>query len=523
MRHVEVRRGLYRDSVRLMEISATLTALPGVDSAVVAMGTEPNLDLMSDLGFHPPDAVGPNDLVVALRTVDDAGMVAALDRLESDLDARNGTLQTFSGKESAVTNTPRTAGSAVRAFGANLVLVSTPGRYAFVEAMDALDAGASVMVFSDNVPVAQEVALKRAAVERGLLVMGPDCGTAVLSGVGLGFANVVRPGPVGLVAASGTGAQQVMTLLAWAGVGISHCLGVGGRDLSAEVGGLSTLAALDALDADPATEQIVVVSKPAAPEVAEAVAARAAGLTTPVMMADIGPGRPDLTAAVEAILSRLGVAVPPAWPRWGSSDEGGPSGTVRGLFGGGTLCQEAMAVAAQTLGEIRSNVPLRSAWTLAGGSDGHVMVDLGADEFTRGRPHPMIDLGPRLTRLAAEAADPRCRVLLLDVVLGHGAHADPARELAPAIRAARQARPDLDVVVTLVGTTDDPQDLPAQVAALTGAGAEVFASNAHAARHAARRAAGGPARDSSAGLAADPAAGPTAGGPAAGPTAGGQA
>jgi FdrA protein len=480
-----------------MEISATLAGLPGVEAAVVAMGTEPNLDLLPDMGFSRPDAAGTNDLVVALRTADDAAMVAALDRLESDLDVRKGTLQTFSGEEGALSNPPRTAGSAVRAFGATLVLVSTPGRYAFIEAMDALDAGASVMIFSDNVPVAQEVVLKRAAHERGLLVMGPDCGTAVVGGVGLGFANVVRPGPVGLVAASGTGAQQVMALLGWAGVGVSHCLGVGGRDLSAEVGGLSTVAALDLLDADPLTEQIVVVSKPAAPEVAEAVSARAAGLTTPVMMADLGPGRPDLTAVVEAILPRLGVAVPAAWPAWGSTNDGGPGGTdrpggtVRGLFGGGTLCQEAMTVAAPTLGEIRSNVPIRSEWALAAGSDGHVMVDLGADEFTRGRPHPMIDMGPRLTRLATEAADPSCRVLLLDVVLGHGAHADPARELAPAIRAARAARPDLDVVVTLVGTADDPQGLPAQVAALTGAGAQVFASNAHAARHAARRAAGG--------------------------------
>jgi FdrA protein len=500
VRHVEVRRGVYRDSVRLMELSATLADLPGVESALVAMGTSVNLDMLPEMGFSRPDAAGPNDLVVALRTADDGAMVAALDRLESDLDANagagRGTLLAHGvdgGAPSGSGHRPRTAGSAVRAFAADLVLVSTPGRYAFVEAMDALDAGASVMIFSDNVPVEQEIALKRAAADRGLLVMGPDCGTAVIGGVGLGFANVVRPGPVGLVAASGTGAQQVMALLGWAGVGVSHCLGVGGRDLSAEVGGVSTLAALDALDADPATELIVVVSKPAAPAVAEAVAERAGRLSTPLVMADIGPDRPDLTAAVETILTRVGAPVPAAWPSW--STEGAVAadgGSVRGLFGGGTLCQEAMAVAAPTLGEIRSNVPLRPEWTLAGGTAGHVMVDLGADEYTRGRPHPMIDLGPRLARLAAEAADPRCRVVLLDVVLGHGAHADPTRELAPAIRAARTSRPDVDFVVTLVGTADDPQGLDAQVAALTGAGAAVFASNAHAARHAARLATGGP-------------------------------
>jgi FdrA protein len=295
-----------------MQISADLGDLPGVRAALVAMGTGTNLDMLPDMGFAAPEVAGPNDLVVALHTADDAAMVAALERLEVDLDVRRAAPVGVG----APAFRPRTAGSAVRAFGATLVLVSTPGRHAFVEAMDALEAGASVMVFSDNVPVAQEVALKRAAVDRGLLVMGPDCGTAVVAGVGLGFANVVRPGPVGLVAASGTGAQQVMTLLGWAGVGLSHCLGVGGRDLSAEVGGMSTMAALAALDADPATELIVVVSKPAAGAVAEAVAARAAGLATPVVMADIGPGRPDLTAVVEGILSRLGVS-PATWPTWG--------------------------------------------------------------------------------------------------------------------------------------------------------------------------------------------------------------
>ena len=237
---------------------------------------------------------------------------------------------------------PRTTGSGVRRTPDAIVLVSVPGANAFVEAMDAVDAGRDVMVFSDNVPLDQEIALKRAAAERGVLVMGPDCGTAVVGGLGLGFANAVSPGPVGIVAASGTGCQQLLALLDHAGVGVTSALGVGGRDLSAEVRGLATREALRRLDADPAVELIVLVSKPPADDVAAEIEEYADGLATPVEFALLGPGRPDLTAAAEAVLRRLGREVP-TWPVTGSTSPG--AGLVRGLFVGGTLASEAMLIA----------------------------------------------------------------------------------------------------------------------------------------------------------------------------------
>ncbi|MEU8385312.1 FdrA family protein, partial [Streptosporangium sp. NPDC048865] len=353
---------------------------------------------------------------------------------------------------------------------ATLALVSVPGPYAFAEALDAVEAGLSVMIFSDNVPVGQEVLLKRRAAERGVLVMGPDCGTAVVGGAGLGFANVLRPGPVGLVAASGTGAQQVSCLLDLAGVGVSHVLGVGGRDLSAEVGGLSTLRALEALDADPATELIVLISKPPAPEVARAVGEAVAKLGTPVVTALLGPGRDDLTSAAEAALRSLGVPVP-AWPSWPAPGTAGvppaPPGTgagrnLRGIYSGGTLCAEARLVAGT--GEF---------------------TDFGDDAYTVGRAHPMID--PTL-RLEALAEVPPGDVVLLDVVLGHGADPDPSAGLAPAIAGA-VAR-GVTAVVALVGSEGDPQGLAAQAGALNAAGAAVFTSNAEAAGYAARAATG---------------------------------
>ncbi|ETK32511.1 FdrA family protein [Microbispora sp. ATCC PTA-5024] len=444
---VDVRAGVYRDSVSLMRVSQALAARPGVAVAVVAMATELNAGLARDLGFDVPAAT-PGDLLVAVRASSEAELAEALAELERQLAAREP-----AGGSGTREAAPRTTRSAARGWDADVVLVSVPGEHAFAEAMDAVEAGLSVMVFSDNVPVEQEILLKDRALEKGVLVMGPDCGTAVVGGAGLGFANVLRPGPVGVVAASGTGAQQVTSLLDLAGVGVSHLLGVGGRDLSAAVGGRSAVQALRALDADPATELIVLVSKPPAPEVARAV--QALDLGTPVVAALLGPGQDDLTAAAEKTLRALGRDVPewPSWPAEGGREPG--RGPLRGLYSGGTLCTEAALIAGT--GEF---------------------TDYGDDEYTRGRAHPMIDPALRLEALAGV----REGVALLDVVLGHGADPDPAARLAPAVEEAR-AR-GVAVVVALVGTEGDPQGLRGQAERLSAAGAAVFTSNAAAARHA---------------------------------------
>ena len=487
--HVELRTGAYLDSVTLMQVSRTVAAAPGVEAAQVAMATELNLEVIRGMGFDVP-ASAPNDLVVAIRG-DEAGIAAG----QSALEAALAQSRSAAGASAGFGEAPaaRTLGGAIRLSGADLALVSVPGEHAVTEALDAVRAGVSVMVFSDNVPAEDEVRLKNAAAAADVLVMGPDCGTAVVGGVALGFANVVRSGSVGLVAASGTGAQQVMCLLDAAGVGISHCLGVGGRDLSSEVAARSTKQALAALAADPETTSVVVVSKPPAPEVLADLEAYAAGLGKSVHWATLGAGRPDLTAAVESVLSAVGAAVP-EWPTWSAvgsdHDAAASTGSLRGLFCGGTLADEAMLVAGEVIGDIRSNIPLRP--DLALGADlrdpGHVVVDFGDDTMTRGRAHPMIDPSLRLDRIALEAADPTCGVLLLDLVLGHGAHADPAPELAAAVRNAREtaaaAGRDLPVVVSVTGTTSDPQGLERSAQALAEAGADVLLSNAAATRRA---------------------------------------
>ncbi|CAN5351437.1 acyl-CoA synthetase FdrA [soil metagenome] len=478
-RHVEVRSGEYHDSVHLMQTSQALSTVDGVRSALVAMGTELNVELLTGLGFDAP-AVGPNDLLIAIEADGEDAVARALTDLTDSLagHSRGGT------DSAPAIELPRTVGMALRRSDAQLVLVSVPGPSAYVEALDALQAGRHVMVFSDNGPVEQEVALKEEGRSRGLLVMGPDCGTAIVQGVALGFANVVRRGGVGIVAASGTGAQQVSCLLDTAGLGVSHLLGVGGRDLSTAVAGRATMQALAALDDDPDTSRIVVVSKPAAPQVAERIGELAAGLDTPVHLALLGTGQPDLTTVVEKLLGATGTPVP-QWPtrRAGALPAPGP-GRLFGLFAGGTLADEAMVIASAGLGPIRSNIPLDPSLALDPGQPhpaaGHVVLDFGDDALTVGRPHPMIDPSLRLQALARAAADGSTSVVLLDVVLGYGADPDPADTLAPAIRAAT----GLAVVVSLCGTDADPQRWSAQADALAAAGAEVYASNAAAAARA---------------------------------------
>ena len=477
VRHVSLRSGVYADSVRLMQVSRSVGDRDGVTAVLVAMATPLNLEMAAGMGLAPDAAASPDQLLVALRATDDDVLAAAVTAVEAALAERERSAATAG---AVPLRTVRAGLDAADPAAPLLAVVSVPGAHAVAEAVDAIAAGRSVLVFSDGVPVEHEVALKQAAHDAGVLVMGPDCGTAIVSGVALGFANVVRSGPVGLVAASGTGAQQVSCLLDAAGVGVSHVLGVGGRDLSEAVGGLATLDALAALDADPATERVLLVSKPPAPSVAERVAAVSAGLATPVSSAALSPASPDLTAAVEALLGELGVEVP-AWPSRPADLRAAPGAVLKGFFSGGTLADEAMLIAAPVLGDVRSNTPLRPELDLGAdtGARGHVVVDFGDDALTVGRAHPMIDPTLRLEAIAELAGSGEPAVLLLDVVLGHGADPDPSVTLVPALRAA-----GLPAVVALVGTEADPQGWTRQADALAAAGAAVFASNAAATRFA---------------------------------------
>ena len=487
-----LRRGLYRDSVTLMRLAAALEARPGVARASAVMATPANLQMLAEHGVPAGGTeAGPNDLLIAVEGEDADVLADALDEAAALLEGGGAPAPSVAG--AAAPPRPRSLAEARDALPeAALALISCPGAYAAAEAMKALRLGLDAMIFSDNMPVGDEVALKREAERRDRLVMGPDCGTAIVGGVPLGFANRVRRGAIGVVGASGTGIQQVACLIDRLGAGISHAIGTGGRDLSREVGGATTLRALAMLAEDEGTRTVVLVSKPPDEAVMRRVLDAAAETGKPVVACFVGAPPPALPANMrfaatldEAAALAAGVAV--AHPDIDLPRAAGRNRLV-GLFSGGTLCYEAQAVAAPVLGRILSNAPLDPGDALDGDPGGvHVMLDLGDDAFTRGRPHPMIDYGPRLERIRDAAAAPDTAAILIDVVLGTGAHEDPASALAPVV-----GEFDGPVAVgSVCGTEADPQRLSRQESALREAGMIVAGSNARAARAAARIAGGG--------------------------------
>jgi FdrA protein len=499
-----IKTSQYFDSISLMLAARELSKLPGVQDAAVVMATEANKGILRQAGLLTPEAAAAsaNDLVIAVSGNEEL--------LEGLLDEADRLLTRKQAAEEAGEYRPKTLRGAVRStLHTNVAVVSVAGRYAADQAWEALHNGLHVLLFSDNVSLQDELELKRYAVEHGLLLMGPGAGTAIINGVALGFANVVPSGPVGIVSAAGTGLQEVSTLLAKAGIGITQGIGTGGRDVKAEIGGLIMLAGLQALQDDPQTQVIVLVSKPPAESVAHKVMAQVARCEKPTVICLLGDGVEALSKPQHKVARTLEEA---AWLAAGFareqlSDPSAPmperlrianelrskfsSGQsyLRGLFSGGTLCYEAQVIWSELLKErVWSNAPLKQADRLPDStrSQGHSAIDLGEEEFTVGRPHPMIDNDLRIRRLLQEAQDPQVRVILLDVVLGYGAHPDPASELAPAaqkaIALAARAGRTLAVVASVTGTEQDPQRLSRQTAALEAAGVIVCPSNAVAAR-----------------------------------------
>lgn len=487
---VTVRKNSYKDSVRLLEATRAILGSPGVSWGWALMATPANLATLEEQGIAgEAGEAAANDLVLAVRAEDDAAATAALESAEATLFAAN------AGEDEAVTqSTTDLAGAVAEHPDANVAIVSVPGAYAALETHKALSAGLDVLLFSDNVPLADEIELKERARDLGRLVMGPGAGTAMIAGAGLGFANRVAAGPVGIVAAAGTGAQEVMSLLDRWGVGVSHVIGVGGRDLSPEVGGLMAESAIRALDADDRTQAILLVSKPPARDVAERLlkvpskptVAALMGLRDELSTADnvtvvntleqgairtlglIGGSAPDLVQDLAEQVAGLITGLDPNRSK------------VVGLYSGGTLCYEALTISTDHLGPIHSNVPLDKSLTVGTAApDAHLFLDLGEEEYTKGRPHPMIDPQARIEFLERQVDDDRVAAVLLDVVIGDGAHEDPAGTLAPAIEKVTAS--GAAVVAYVLGTERDPQGFEAQQETLRRAGAIVTETAARAA------------------------------------------
>jgi len=506
---VIIRKGTYRDSVTLMKISNKVAELKEVLQAAVVMATPLNKQLLKDVKLLTDDIerAGPNDLVIALNTENEEGMKIAISEVDTLLSARE-----YVEVEEV---RPKTLDSALSIMpDANLVMISVPGNFAKREALRALRKGLNVFLFSSNVPIEEELELKKISKEKGLLIMGPDCGTAIINNIVLGFGNVVNQGPIGVVSASGTGLQQFSTLIHREGLGISQAIGTGGNDLSKKVGGIMMMEGIKLLEQDKKTQIIVLISKPPDVQTGEKILKVASRCKKPIVVNFPGgesdeikkrgciaattledaagiacalirgkkPEKTIFTISKRRIMSTVNAE---------SSKLSRMQKYVRGLFSGGTLCYEALVVLAPLIGDVCSNVPLKAEYKLedVNVSKRHTCIDMGSEEFTVGRPHPMIDFTLRKRRIVQEAKDPETAVVLLDVVLGYGAHQNPAAELVPSIVEAKTVAEQngrfLSVVTSIVGTPEDPQDLRKQQRKLKEAGVIVMPSNAQATRTAA--------------------------------------
>ena len=484
---IQLRPGAYYDSVVLMQLQKSLAALPGVVDAGVVMATPANCELLaaSDFDLSAIEAK-PDDLLIIVKAESEPAATEAIAQVDELLKQRRSShTQGYR---------PRSLkGAASGLSDAEWVLISVPGRYAAGVAQEALDLGKHVFLYSDNVSLDEERRLKQKARDSGLLVMGPDCGTAIINGIGLGFANHVRRGNIGIVAASGTGLQAVSSEIHNLGGGISQAIGTGGRDLKEEIGGVTARQALEWLAQDEATGVVVLVSKPPSSSVAADLLNAAQACGKPVVVDFIGyppPGRAvgNLTFA-SSLVDAAWLAVDQAGTRTPEASAAVEplTGYLRGLFSGGTLAYEMFLGLQAVIDPLYSNLAARSDRKLGDVvmSRANTILDLGEDVFTQGRLHPMMDNDLRLRRLRREAADPEVGLILLDVVLGQGSHPDPAVELAPAIAAATSS--GKQVIAIVIGTEDDPQDLGRQLELLTAAGATVFRNGSDALAYVYRR------------------------------------
>ncbi|MBC1985417.1 acyl-CoA synthetase FdrA [Listeria booriae] len=493
MLHTIIKENAYQDSVVLMLLTNKISTIAGVNRVSIMMGTPANKDIFGSSGLRTEELekASANDMAIVIDT-DDASI---LDEILTEVDAF---LASQATKESGnETETARTWDKAMKLDpDANMALISIPGTYAASEADRALDEGLHAFIFSDNVPIEEELRLKQKAHEKGLLVMGPDCGTGIVNGVPMAFTNVVKPGNIGIVGASGTGIQEVSTIIDRLGGGVTNAIGTGGRDLSETVGGITMLDAIAALDKQADTDVIVVISKPPAKAIRDKVLALLRTISKPAVTIFLGE-KPtyheenlyhaytleetariavQLAKGQEVTATQTTIDV----PNISFTPE---QKHLKGYYSGGTLASEAAMLIADALA-LKEGLIKQDGYILK--TEGHEVIDLGDDIYTQGKPHPMIDPEKRIAFIRDAANDPETAVILLDVVLGYGSHEDMAGQLAPAIKEviakAKEAGREIAVIGTVCGTLQDPQDYNEQRQTLEAAGVIVKDSNNEAVR-----------------------------------------
>lgn len=495
MSYAIIKNNTYYDSVTLMLVTSEITKIPGVGGASVCMGTELNKEMLRASGLSSPDTENAtvNDLIIAFKTTDSSVKDDVLKTVDELLNKKNHR----SGSDGATVAVPISLRAGLSEEpDSNIAIISVPGRYAFIEAQKALLSGLNVMLFSDNVSLEEEKILKTYAIKKGLLMMGPDCGTSIINNKGLCFANKIRKGNIGVVGASGTGIQEVTVLIDKFGGGITQAIGVGGRDLSSEIGGIMMLDVLESLENDEETEVILLLSKKPSQSVANKIITAAENCSKSVVICFMGYNEgvtnsknvffvPTLEEAAMKTLELTGIKPDMELEDLSFSEDLAKKllpeqKYVKGLFCGGTLCSEAEYVFNKCLADSSNGKDVGETLTKR-----HIFLDLGDDKYTVGKPHPMIDPTIRNEKIVEEAKNKETAAIILDFVIGYGAHGDPASVAHKSIQEVKAISPNMVIIAYVCGTEKDFQGLQKQKDILKSAGVIIADSNAQAARIAA--------------------------------------
>ena len=486
-----VEKNRYVDSVTLMQVRAKAMKIAGAVIAEVQMATPANIDILKELEFEVPTDAGSNDLVCGIRAENEEAAEKILKVIDGVLNHRVESDENYTSLDEI--NFAET--------GYNLAQISLPGEYAAKEAQKAMEYGCDVFIFSDNVSIEEERALKEYGHAHGKLVMGPDCGVGLSDGVCLGVGSIVKKGNVGIVGASGSGSQEVACVIEKCGYGVTEIIGTGGRDLAKEIGGITMMDGIRRLENDPETKVIVLVSKLADTQVMEEILAFADNMTKPVVAVFLGGNKKMYEGhRVIGVMNLEEAGLKAVELLTGKKEHLGYSDAeleaianreieklhmnqkyFRGLFCGGTFTEESLIYFNQhnTENQLYTNLNNRYATQLedAETSKGHTILDLGAENFTEKAPHPVFEPSLRVDRLKKELEDPDVAVVMIDFITGPAVAEDPFSDLAAVAREANSSDRHITFIGAVCGSEEDPQNVTEMSKLLRDSGFIVTGSN----------------------------------------------
>ena len=496
-----IKKNFFRDSVQMMQFSQQLKDEQGVIDAAIVMSTVLNKNTLKNMNLLTEDGISAteNDTLISINCQDENSLSNAIQKAE----------QLLTSISAKAKNEFTSLASALDTFSdANIASLSIPGQFVKEMATELINKQLNLFVFSDHVPLEDEIYLKNLALENNVLFMGPEAGTSILNGTVFGFGNRVRKGSIGIIGASGTGIQESSTMIDLFGEGISHGIGVGGRDLRNDIGGMMTMKAMEIFENDPNTKAVLLVSKPVDNYIRNKIINKINNFSKKnYVLCLIGDNENSVdTAKIKfsksiqmSVLKILKLLDDNVYKKTKdvvrnqindsiklseslSKDLNEGQKFIRGFFAGGTLCYESKIILEQMIGKIYSNLSSDDEYSIKGNvsSKENTLIDFGEEEFTSARPHPIIDPLLRRNRILEDANDPNVGVIIIDIICGINAAKNTmafhAETIKKAIEIAREQGRKLSVFTYICGTENDVSKNELKL--LADSGAKLFTSNA---------------------------------------------